>query len=472
MQTFQLLANFRPGNTRRRLWLAGGALGLFLLTLVVGNAFIPRDKAVTREMLGHDFLAFYTAGSFVGQGRYHDLYNLDAVKAFEQAASRAAGLEVGSSFGPWWNPPFYDLMFAPLAKLPYGTALDAWRWIGLIAILISTTILTQFVARASRPCLATSDAGETPGLQDWRSWALVPLLVLISMPFLQAISHGQNTFTSLLLLVTTVTLWRNERAWLAGLSAGLLFYKPQLAAVVAAALVFDLGWRALGGLCITGAALLLVTIVTMPGAIGDYLHLLPANVRWMQIEHAYLWERHVTLKAFWRLLLQGREAGEPWIVTTVLTYLSLAGIGGALVWAAVGTHWKKDRGHGPRLYRGDVQRDRLISATIAVMPLLMPFYFDYDLLLLSVPATLYAAERVRRPDLARANDVWLTRSWVALFLWLFVNPALAMRTHVNITVVLLTCVASLLIARARRAEAHATLTACTPADASARALAA
>src|SRR2546430_4183331 len=35
--------------------------------------------------------------------------------------------------------------------------------------------------------------------------------------------------------------------------------------------------------------------------------------------------------------------------------------------------------------------DRAIAATIAAMPLLMPFYFDYDLLLLAVPATLYAA---------------------------------------------------------------------------------
>ena len=39
-----------------------------------------------------------------------------------------------------------------------------------------------------------------------------------------------------------------------------------------------------------------------------------------------------------------------------------------------------------------VSRDRGIAAAIVCTPLLTPFYFDYDLLLLSVPAVLFAAE--------------------------------------------------------------------------------
>jgi hypothetical protein len=270
------------------------------------------------------------------------------------------------------------------------------------------------------------------------------------MPFLQAMSHGQNTFSSLLLLATAVALWRSERAILAGIVAGLLFYKPQLAAVVAVAMVFDLGWRAAFGFVITGSALLLMMLIAMPGAIADYAHMLPANVRWMQVEHTYLWERHVTLKAFWRLLLQGRDAGEMSGITSALTLLSTIAVGGGLVWAVV-AQWRV-RGYRPQLYTDEVRRDRLIAATIAAMPLLMPFYFDYDLLLLAVPATLYAVERIRRPDLVHSSDVWLTRAWVALYLWLLVNPGLAMRTHVNLSVVLLSCVAGMLIHRAGRDE--------------------
>ena len=65
----------------------------------------------------------------------------------------------------------------------------------------------------------------------------------------------------------------------------------------------------------------------MPGSIDTYMHQLPLNIHWMQVEHAYLWERHVTLKSLWRLLFQGYTIGEAnWIVQG-LTYTSAARTG-------------------------------------------------------------------------------------------------------------------------------------------------
>jgi hypothetical protein len=433
MGSVPVLTMFFRAGARKRLWMSGGMLGVFLLTLIVGNHFIVRDRSVTREMLGHDFLAFYTAGSFVRQGRAHELYNLDSVRDFEQATARAAGLEVGKSFGPWWNPPFYALVFSPLARLPYGRALDVWRWISLGAVAVAIGLLCRIVAQSSLG-------------SRWQQWMLVPLLIVISMPFIQAISHGQNTFTSLLVLTVTVVLWRSDRKLMAGVAAGLLFYKPQLGAVVAAAMVVDLGWPAMAGLSITGVGLLAVTLIAMPGSLRDWLVQLPANVHWMQVEHAYLWERHVTLKAFWRLLLQGREAGEATLLTTALTWASLAAVGGGLAWTII-RGWNDRLGTDRR-----VRRDRLIAATITAMPLLMPFYFDYDLLLLAIPATLYAAERIADPSLQLDRDLWLTGGWVCLFLWLFVNPAFALHTHVSGTVMILSCVAVLSIRRVNRVD--------------------
>ena len=436
MRSVPFVTIFLRADTLKRLWMAGGILGVFLLTLVIGNNFAASDKSVTRQMLGHDFLAFYTAGSFVREGRARDLYNLNAVRDFEQATAQAAGLKVGKSFGPWWNPPFYALVFEPLAGLPYGRALDVWRWIGLAAVVLAMVLLANIVAQSS---LSTR----------WQHWMLVPLLMVISMPFIQAISHGQNTFTSLLVLTVAVVLWRKDRGFAAGIVAGLLFFKPQLGAVVATVLVVDLGWSALAGLTITGAILLVTMLIAMPGSLTDWLHQLPANVHWMQVENAYLWERHATLKAFWRLLLQGREAGEPKIITTVLTWLSLAAVGGGLVWTII-HGWKNRLG-----IDAVIRRDRLIAATITAMPLLMPFYFDYDLLLLAVPVTLYAAERIYAPDRINRNDRWFTASWVVLFLWLFVNPAFALHTHVSGTVLLLGAVTALSIRRVNRVDAEA-----------------
>jgi len=182
----------------------------------------------------------------------------------------------------------------------------------------------------------------------------------------------------------------------------------------------------------------------MPGSLEDWLHQLPANVHWMQVEHAYLWERHVTLKAFWRLLLQGREAGEATFFTTALTWISEVAIGGGLVRTAI----KSRRSSTDE----KVRRDRLITATIATMPLLMPFYFDYDLLLLAVPAVLYATERISNPERMLDKDRWFTARWVALFLWMFVNPAFALHTHVSGSVILLGAVAITSIRRVSRAD--------------------
>jgi hypothetical protein len=467
-----LIARSSP---RKRLWLAGAGLALFLLTFVVGNGFIRRDRAVARADLGHDFLAFYTAATFVRDGHDRQLYDLDAVRQAESATARAAGIDLGTAFGPWWNPPFYALALEPLAALPYATALDVWRWINLAALVAAAAVLGCMTPSQEAP-------GVHPGL---RSAALILLLLATSMPFIQAIGHAQNTCTSLLLLSVTVALWRSNRPMWAGLVGGLLFYKPQLAAVVAGVMAVDLGWAAVAGLSTTGLALLLVTAVALPGSLGDWLHKLPANVRFMQVDHPYLWDRHVTIKSFWRLLLQGTGAGEATMLTTTLTAASWIAIAGGLAWVTI-----RSVIDGRRLNREDAKmrretrrsdlklragedriaqrnscslssshlrafavqtppprRDRLITATICATPLLMPFYFDYDLLLLAVPITLYAMDRDR--------DRLLTTAWVATYCWMFINAPVASQLHVCGAVVQLAFVAAMSIRRVNRSEVPA-----------------
>lgn len=395
----------RPGKSfGLKLWLGAGLLFAFIGTLVVGNFFISREKSVERAMLGHDFTAFYAAGFFADTEQFDKLYDIEAVKRHEQETGKRYGLTLGDSYGPYWNPPFYAWVFAPLSRLPYPQALAIWTVINLTCFIAAIALLCWMLPPAS----------------GWRTWALVPTLLVLSMPVLQAFSHGQNTCTSLLLLTAAVTFWRKGRGVWAGLISGLLFYKPQLGAIVALAMLIDLGLPAVVGLMATGLALTFVTALSMPGALGAFIHELPANVRLMQVEHAYLWERHATIKAFWRLLFQGRGAGEAKFIVTALTLLCTGALGIALLRAA----WKSER------------RDAVIAATITTMPLLMPFYFDYDLMLLAVPAVLYARRRI-----FGETDVWLDRAWVALFLWTLVNPGIAGWTRINLTVPLLTCLA-------------------------------
>lgn len=410
-----------------RFWLAAGGLAIFLLTLVAGNFALPESKRLTSGLVGHDFLAFYTAGQFVRDGRAHDLYNLDAVKTYQHGLARRENLEVGESFGPFWNPPFYAWVFAPLATLPYRTALLIWEVINLGCLLLAIFLMTRMLQPAPR-----------------RITALIPLLLLTSLPLIQALTHGQNTMVSLLLLCTVVTFWRTRRAFLAGLAAGLLLYKPQLGALVAVAVVMTLGLRAAFGLAVTGLALLAITLLTLPGTIADYLARMPVNLRQFQVENVYLWDRHVTLRAFWRLLLQGRDTGAMTTLATGCSLLSVALIAGFLARAL----WKHRPQNPPR------NLDAIIAAVIAAMPLLMPFYFDYDLLLISVAAVLYTTTRLRATT-AGTGDRALTRTWIALYLWLMVNSTVARYTRINGTVLILCAVATLLARRAARAQAVA-----------------
>jgi hypothetical protein len=384
-----------PHALRRRLWKAGTLIAIFVVTLLICNPYLsPPRKGVTRDMLGHDFLVFYAAGTLARTGQYQKLYDLGTIKLVEAAAAKSAGMSYG--YGPWWNPPFAAWFFAPFTAMRFSEALIAWWTFGIAAVLVSTFLLARML----------------PG--DWRNKGLVPLLVLSSGPFWAVLFHAQNTFLTLLLLSITATFWRNRRAWLAGAVAGLLLYKPQHAAVIAPVLILSLGWQAAGGLTLTTVGLVVTTIITMPGALNDYLHKLPHTLTVLQVLSDYSWDRHVTLKAFWRMWLQGTSAGPMHWPTASLWWASeLLAVG--LLWKSV-LAWRED----------SARLDRLIAASIVATPLLVPFFFDYDTLILAVAAVLCAADAMRN-GLDRA----VLRSWVFVFLLMFVSNPIVRHTSFN-----------------------------------------
>jgi hypothetical protein len=447
------LSILRPAPIRKRLWQGGVGLLLLLGTLAVGNFFISPDRAVNSRMLGHDFLAFYTAGNLTRMGQFDQLYNLGAIREMEHAVARDADLEIGKSFGPYWNPPVYAWALAPLSAMPYRTALTTWTALNLgflaVAVYLMARMLPAAVSKAPRMSWAFDEPWQEGIRPDWRAWALIPLLILTSMPFIHAISHGQNTFASLMILCIVVTAWRKNMPVMAGIACGFLFYKPQLAAVVAGMLVLSMGMRVSLGLAFMAGMLALVMGFTMPESINQYLEALPAILRCMQVDNDYLWERHVTLKAFWRMLFQGRGAGDTSLITTALTIASAGTIGIGLL----GAWWRSRHAGVDDCWTGEtrsVVRDRLIGATITSMPLLMPFYFDYDLLLLSIPAVLYASELASRAPGARLErrQKLLLGLWVALFAWMFVNIPVAGASGVNVSAILLTSISIVTITRA------------------------
>jgi hypothetical protein len=405
---------------RGALWICGLAMATFAIGIIVADRF-SAHPTFNAHRVGHDFLAFYTGGTFLREGHLEDVYDLPKLIAFQRDLTAREKLPIGERFAPFWNPPIFIWIFVPLSTLPYFQAWWIWFAINMVCLTGAMVILCRMLI-----------ASRTHPRVDWTTWGLVPLLIPLSSVALLSIGHGQNTCISILLLSAIVVCWRSDRALLAGLICGLLFYKPQLALIIAVVLVATLGWRALVGLAITGVILLAISEITLPGSTRLWLTRLPEIVKYMQVEHVYAWDRHVTLKSFWRLLIQGYPAGDlrpiariAWIASEVALLLALA----RMVW---------------RVTRGQASRDLLIAATIVAMPLLMPFYFDYDLMLLSVAAVVYASHRLREPrEISR--DRATTALWVCLYLWLFLNAYVATRTHVNLAVILMAVLCVLLI---------------------------
>jgi hypothetical protein len=434
------------GSLCRRLWIGAGGVALFIATLAAGYAMLPKTGERAGSV-GLDFIAFYTAGTFVDQGNSRQLYDLHAVGAFQHQLAHHLGADLGQAIGPWWNPPFYAWLFVPLAKLSYPAALRVWLAVNLLCVAGAVAILVRWLRAAG------GDVGPA-------KWALIPVLVILSTPFLQSMTHGQSTGMSLLILTLAVGAWRKERAFVAGLVLGLLAYKPQLCAAVAGVMALSLGSRALLGLATTVTSLTLVNVLTLPGTIGDYLEQLPQNLHFVLYEVPYLWDRHVTFKAFWRLLLNGYAVGEPSGTLTLITGGCVVALGAALCFAAMETRkrivGKPVKGRRVLISPADGRRmDRLIAATIVAAPLLMPFYFDYDQLLLAIPAVLLAVEILQRPGAGRPG--LLIGLWCAWYAWLMLNPDIAAATRVNGAVVLLAALSATLVTRAWRQSKEAAL---------------
>lgn len=402
-------------------------------------ALAPAQKRIP---FGLDFMVFYSAGTLVNQHEARQMYDLPSIHAPEQAIATKEGIDFGDTQGPWWNPPFYAWLFVPFAHLPFPKALTAWVGLNVICALAAVLMLCRMLAHT----------GESDELaiqrkrsfrEDFATFGLVPALLFLSMPFIYSMTHGQNACMSLLLMTITVALWRSRRAVWAGAIVGLLLYKPQLSLFLSGVLVLDLGWRALVGLGMTSAILLAATLA-LPGTLGEFIRQVPLNLHIVQEQLPYIWTRHVTFLAFWRVLLQGTGAGVTLPIVKALSYLCMAGVGIVLLLAV-------RRRRGPELRNGRWSRDRLIAATIAVAPLLTPFYFDYDQVLLVIPAVLLAIEVRSRGSAALSRaDRWLVRAWVVHYIWLLLNSEIAIRTHISVGVLVWTVVTLLLIRRAAR----------------------
>jgi hypothetical protein len=214
-----------PQRVERWSWLFLGGYLVFFAALV-GTAHGLSDLA--GRPLGADFSSFYCAGTLARLGQ--SPYDQALLYQTQQSLFGAATPYFGFSY-----PPIFLLLLAPLSLLPYPLALLAWQ--------AGTLTLYGFAMMRLRRTL-------TPRLP---ARTFLPASLAFTAVFV-SLSNGQNGLLSAALIAFAFSSL-DAQPILAGISIGLMAFKPQLALLIPFALAASGRWRAFLAAALTALAL-------------------------------------------------------------------------------------------------------------------------------------------------------------------------------------------------------------------------
>ena len=213
---------------------AFSALWMLLGSLVVQGARL------------HDFLNLYAGASLARDGVFAGMHVPDVQLQREQEFAPQLRELV-----PFVRPPFYALLLAPLAWLPFGAAF--WAWLGLQTGALAATWTWAF--------------------RHWGSDALI--FGSMYLPTALGIAHGQDCVLVLSIVLGTYALARGERHFSSGAILGLGLIKFHLFLLWPLALLVQRRWRMLAGACVTVTAELLASLLLAgPSGLAKYIALL------------------------------------------------------------------------------------------------------------------------------------------------------------------------------------------------------
>ncbi|MEJ0022529.1 MAG: glycosyltransferase family 87 protein [Alphaproteobacteria bacterium] len=327
----------KPIVIKRWIWEAGaiaiGALTLFIVLrrLDEANGLLLSSG----QPLFGDFLAFWTGGRHALLGQLTSLYNEPANHLLQAQAIPNIDLIV-----PFYSPPIFLLMMAPIAALNYLPA----------AILFLIISFSVYAAAA---------------------WRLAPdkraLLFAATLPV--AILHLATLQADILFVGLTglAVSFLDRKPITAGAFVALLAIKPHLAILWPLMLAVQGRWRAFGAACGALAALIAITLAIFgPQVFVDFLTNLPTAQS--AIDRGRV-GAHAVASLYGTLLLGGAPKA---IAIAAHGASALAAIGACiLIWR-----------------RGNTVVSA--AALCAATTLISPYMFFYDMPLLGLAALLLA----------------------------------------------------------------------------------
>ncbi len=353
-------------TTRRQsyAWIAGGILWFaWILSILLG----PGNMDLAGQVVGTDYLQFYTAGVTLRQAQSSELYNFAYQSQLQQAI---AGPNL-TNFHAFITPPFLAWLFVPLSLLPYISSFITWSILGIVLLWISVRLLLSI--QPSKTFL----------------WSLT------WFPIFAAISFGQNSLLSLFLFSLTYWLVKKEKLLAAGIVSSLLLFKPQMVLGLGLLWLFEWrkGWKFLLGLVSGGAVLAGLCFWLLPDASWAYINLarnfLPGMIYQDQFPLLHL---H-SLRGFWILLFPAKRG----LAEGLSIVLSIFGV------VAFYYYWRKNRGESDLLFAGAV------CLTIWITPHAM--IYDWSILL--IPAIIFWIKLIQLRPLLKTLFALV---WIATFL--------------------------------------------------------
>ena len=204
-------------------WLASGGLVVgWVISVALGQGWTD----VAGNVVGNDFLAFYSAATMVAEDPGAPLY--DPLILHDVQRSLVPEM-TETNISPYLNPPEALVWFRPFAAFDFGPALLLWWALALVAWVLGHRLLRGTMLRS-----------------DWSLREMLTMSFLFP-PTVLWWMYGQATPFLFLALVGSLSLLVRGRDFAAGACLGLLAFKPHIALGLVVPILAGRRWSAIAG---------------------------------------------------------------------------------------------------------------------------------------------------------------------------------------------------------------------------------
>lgn len=218
-------------------------LVVVVIALIISCLTPMGKKTVFGTNIGEDYAALYIAGKISHEYQPNRLYDLklqsDLYHTLRPYLSANETL-------PYLYPPFFALLFRPLAQLPYIYSYLVWLFISGSLYLLGLIL----VFRSMRAI---------PGFH----FLTCVLLAFSFEPFIvECWLGGQTSSVGFLGMALSFYLYQHQRHILSGFALGLCLYKPTLLIIILPFLLVNRQGKILLGFTLCGLVLTLISVFT------------------------------------------------------------------------------------------------------------------------------------------------------------------------------------------------------------------